>query len=130
MAPNYIGLGLEYLSYVPSRQIANDKIHGGLIKNMLKNRDIIRNQNHLNQTRDNFVISSYFPPKLTPTTTIPTQSITFLVPKKKKKKPIYLHPNSLLFSPFNGVEEATNSDPNSDLILHLLLSLHLDRRIR
>ena len=98
---------------------------------MLKNRDIIRNQNHLNQTRDNFVISSYFPPKLTPTTTIPTQSITFLVPKKKKKKkPIYLHPNSLLFSPFNGVEEATNSDPNSDLILHLLLSLHPDRRIR
>ena len=53
---------------------------------MLKNRGIIRNQNHLNQTRDNFVISSYFPPKLTPTTTIPTQSITFLVPKKKKKK--------------------------------------------
>ena len=97
---------------------------------MLKNRGIIRNQNHLNQTRYNFVISSYFPPKLTPTTTIPTQSITFLVPKKKKKKPIYLDPNSLLFSPFNGVEEATNSDPNSDLILHLLLSLHLDRRIR
>ena len=50
--------------------------------------------------------------------------------KKEKKKPIYLHPNSLLFSPFNGVEEATNSDPNSDLILHLLLSLHPDRRIR
>ena len=50
--------------------------------------------------------------------------------KKEKRKPIYLHPNSLLFSPFNGVEEATNSDPSSDFILHLLLSLHPDRRIR
>ena len=55
---------------------------------MLKNRGIIRNQNHLNQTRDNFVISSSFPPKhtTTTTTTIPTQSITFLIPKTKKKK--------------------------------------------
>ena len=30
---------------------------------MLKNRGTIRNQNHLNQTRDNFVISSYSPTK-------------------------------------------------------------------
>ena len=71
---------------------------------MLKNRGIIRNQNRLNQTRDNFVISSYFPPKLTPTTTIPTQSITFLVPKKKKKKKNQYICTQILFSSLLSME--------------------------
>ena len=87
---------------------------------MLKNRDIHHKpKNHLDQTRDNSVISSSFPPKLIPTST----NLQLLWYPKKKTI-------SLLCSPLMESEWPQTQTQNDYLILHLLLSLHPDCRIR